>query len=78
MAVAEESIPRITPDMSVEQAAEIWAQELRRGRTFSTEELEEARQGRTDDELAAYWAKICRETEEEVCAAAAQPGRSHC
>jgi hypothetical protein len=55
-----------------EQAAEIYARELRRGRTFSARELEEARQGRTDEELAEMYAQSGRETREEVRAAAAQ------
>jgi hypothetical protein len=66
VAVTEEPIPRITPDMSMEQAAEIYARELCRGRTFSAKELEEARQGKTDKELADAYARLRQETWEEV------------
>jgi hypothetical protein len=58
--------------MTVEQAAEIWARELRRARTFSAKELGEARQGRTVEELADLYEQSRRETWEEVRAAAAQ------
>jgi hypothetical protein len=70
VAVTEEPIPSIEPWMSAQQAQDIWARALRYHNSlspaFSEKEIQEACKGMTHEELAEYWAKICRETEEEV------------
>jgi hypothetical protein len=70
LAVTEEPIPDIEPWMSAMQAQEIWAQALRPHDSlppaFSEKEVQDACRGMSDEEPAAEWAKICRETEEDV------------